>query len=145
AGIGTEATRAGIIKEIITKEFLIENKKFLIPSETAYTLIDSLPDELTYPDTTAIWEMNFDKITEGGHSMDDFMKEQTEFVTNLCKVAAGSKVANNSAMYCPKCKEGTLIKRSASGKGKSFSPFWGCTRYPECRATYADNNNAPRV
>ena len=144
AGIGTEATRAGIIKEIITKGFLKENKKHLIPTEAACVLIDSLPDDLTYPDTTALWEMNFDRIVEGNYSLDTFLQEQTVFVTNLCKLAASSNITNNSAMYCPKCKEGNLIKRTYKRNGKN-TMFWGCNRYPDCRATYDDKNNAPQI
>ena len=144
AGIGTEATRAGIIKEIITKGFLKETKNHLMPTAAAYVLIDSLPDDLTYPDTTALWEMNFDRIVEGNYSLDTFLQEQTIFVTNLCQLAASSNIKNNSAMYCPKCKAGNLIKRTYKKNGKNTT-FWGCNRYPDCRATYDDKNNAPQI
>ena len=57
-GIGTEATRASIIDELIKRKFLIEEgkKKFLVPTPNAYLLVDALPDEMVYPDETAIWE-----------------------------------------------------------------------------------------
>ncbi|HEY3423953.1 MAG TPA: DNA topoisomerase 3, partial [Negativicutes bacterium] len=44
SGIGTEATRATIIKELTTRAFLQETKKYLYPTEAAYLLVDVLPD-----------------------------------------------------------------------------------------------------
>ena len=47
----------------------------------------SLPDELTYPDTTATWEMSFDKILSGNDSLDTFMQEQRSFIGHICCLA----------------------------------------------------------
>ena len=48
SGIGTEATRATIIGELVSRKFLLEEgkKKTLIPTESAYTLVDALPESL---------------------------------------------------------------------------------------------------
>ncbi len=80
-GIGTEATRAAIIDELITRQFLTQTgkKKELIPTAKAYLLIDMLPDEITYPDATAIWEDKLHSMSEGAGSLDDFLKGQAEF------------------------------------------------------------------
>ena len=61
SGIGTEATRANIIDELISRGFMKTSgkKQVLSPTETGYLLVDALPDELLYPDETAVWEERF--------------------------------------------------------------------------------------
>jgi DNA topoisomerase-3 len=87
SGIGTEATRASIIKELIEKGFLIEQKKLLSPTEAACVLIDALPDELTFPDTTAMWEKKLQEIVSGA-SITEFLDGQSQFVKFLCSQKA---------------------------------------------------------
>ena len=139
-GIGTEATRANIIADIIKKGFILQDKKHLFPSEEACSLIAALPDELTYPDTTAAWEMSFDKILSGNGSLDNFMQEQRSFIDHICCLARTTLVENSRVMYCPACHEGKLIKRTWKEKN-----FWGCTRYPECTVWYHDKDGEPQV
>lgn len=53
AGIGTEATRAGIIEKLQAMGFLKLAGKYFEPTEKARTAAKILPEEMTYPDTTA--------------------------------------------------------------------------------------------
>ena len=55
AGIGTEATRAGIIQTLLKRGYLIKQRRFLLATDTASTLIDALPETLKDPGTTALW------------------------------------------------------------------------------------------
>ncbi len=67
-GIGTEATRATILDELIHKRKLIKEmgkKKQLQPTEAGYLLVDAVPEELSYPDFTAIWEDQLHSMAEG--------------------------------------------------------------------------------
>ena len=86
-GIGTEATRATIIDDLIKRGFLNfmagKNKKNLQPTEKAFMLVDALPDEMTYPDATAIWEDKLHSMSEGEGTLEDFLKGQIEFTTEL--------------------------------------------------------------
>ena len=142
SGIGTEATRASIIKELSTRGFLKEVKKYLYPTDAAYLLIDSLPEELTYPDSTAIWEIIFNRMVDGSAQLDSFIEEQTRFITDLCGKAKKIKIENNdsNAHQCPKCKLGVLKLRN----GKNGA-FWGCARYPECNGTLNDKDGKPQL
>lgn len=63
-GLGTEATRAGLIQGLIDKGFLIKKKKSLMASAEAIALIDSLPDLLKNPGLTALWEQALNQIAE---------------------------------------------------------------------------------
>lgn len=141
AGIGTEATRATIIKELIDRGFLKEEKKkkYLVPTEAAYLLIDALPDEMTYPDSTALWEDKLYRMANGEESLAGFVEMQAQFATNLCTKAGSISIPLKGEHPCPQCGQGVLQQRNGKN-GK----FWGCSRYPECRAAYDDNGGAPR-
>ena len=64
SGIGTEATRAGIIEKLQDSGFLKLKGKFFEPTDKARLAVKILPDEMIYPDTTAIWEKELEKITK---------------------------------------------------------------------------------
>lgn len=85
SGIGTEATRATIIDELITRKFLHTQgkKKVLTPTELAYMLVDALPEEMLYPDETAVWEERLAGVSEGTDSLDTFLADQVEFLKRL--------------------------------------------------------------
>lgn len=142
SGIGTEATRATIIGELISKNFLIEvgKKKILQPTETAYLLIDSLPEEMVYPDETAIWEERLALMSEGKDKLQSFLDDQERYLRNLIKKTLGENFKGSGAVKkCPQCGEGHLIKRN----GK-FGLFYGCSNYPKCRYTEQLQEQTPQ-
>lgn len=141
-GLGTESTRATIIDDLIRQDFLSFTgaKKILQPTERAYALIDALPDILTYPDATAVWEEKLHAMAEGNGTLEDFLTEQIGVVSELCRKARDAKFkpAHKTDIICPRCKAGVLVKR----RGK-FGVFWGCSKFPDCRMTCNDKNGAP--
>lgn len=140
SGIGTEATRAGIIDELIKGEFLALEKKVLVPTETAYMMIKLLPDEITYPDTTAIWEDQFEQIVNQKISLTKFFDQQKTIVKDLVDAAKNAKISvPANSIKCPKCAH-VLIRR----KGKNDF-FWSCSDYPNCKVTFSDGNNKPDI
>lgn len=142
AGIGTEATRATIIKELIERGFLREEtkKKYLRPTEPAYLLIDALPDEMTYPDFTALWESVLHRMAEGSENLEAFLRQQAKFAAALCVKATQACIPLKGEYPCPRCRRGVLQPRTGK-HGK----FWGCSRYPACRASYDDKDNRPDI
>ena len=163
AGIGTEASRAPIIKELLAKAFLNKEKKYLLPTHAAEILIGALPDELVYPDTTAVWETKFDAMVKGKGNLEVFMQEQKQFVRDLCAKAAGLQIQKAQSQNqsqgpqaakisspmpktvspsagCPACGTGFLRKKT----GKN-GEFWGCSNYPTCKTTFNDKNGKPAL
>lgn len=61
-GLGTEATRAGIIELLFKRGFLIRSGKQIRASDAGKGLVASLPAIATKPDMTARWEMQLDSI-----------------------------------------------------------------------------------
>ena len=139
-GIGTEATRATIIDDLIKRKFMKTQgkKKYLIPTPAAYLLIDALPDELTYPDSTAIWEDKLHSMSAGEGTLEDFLAGQIAFTRKLCGMAGNVKMEVTGENVCPRCHAGVLLQR----KGKN-GLFWGCSNYPKCRLTCDDKDGKP--
>lgn len=130
-GIGTEATRATIINELITRKFLrTEGKKqYLVPTENAYLLVDSLPDEMLYPDETAIWEERLYQMSLGKDRLAAFLTDQFSFLDRLLAAAKSVIVKSEGDRLCPVC--GSAM-RKRHGK---YGDFYGCSSYPKCRHT----------
>lgn len=64
-GLGTEATRAGIIELLFSRGFLSRQGKSILATQSGKALVNSLPDVATYPDMTARWESELAAISEG--------------------------------------------------------------------------------
>lgn len=142
-GIGTEATRATILDELIHKRKLIKEmgkNKQLQPTEAGYLLVDAVPEELSYPDFTAIWEDQLHSMAEGDGSLEAFLQTQVDFTTKMCRKAEGTSLVVEDAVKCPRCGLGILQKRH----GKN-GDFWGCSNYPRCRMTCNDKDGKPNL
>ena len=88
-GLGTPATRAGIIEKLV-KTGQIERKKgkkgcVLLPTQKGVSLITVLPEELQSPLLTAEWEQKLKQIERGEIEPGAFMEEITDMVRNLVR------------------------------------------------------------
>ncbi|MBR1645842.1 MAG: DNA topoisomerase 3 [Selenomonadaceae bacterium] len=138
-GIGTEATRAAIIDDLIQREFLrVGKKKILQPTARAYLLIDALPDEMTYPDATAIWEDKLHSMSDGDGTLENFLDGQVNFTRELVNDAmtANFSVAEGT-FKCPNCGNALVKLRGKNGE------FWSCTNYPTCKTAFDDDKGKP--
>ena len=140
SGIGTEATRASIIEDLIRRRFLnaAGKKKILTPTDAAYLLIDALPDTMTYPDATAVWEDRLHSMAQGDGTPEEFLAGQAAFARDLCAAAQTATIAGGGGVPCPACGRGVMLKR----KGK-HGDFWGCSAFPQCRMTANDAGGKP--
>ena len=73
-GLGTPATRAGIIENLIFKGFIERDKKNLIATNKGISLVTIVSDTLKSAETTAEWEMKLSDIANGKANKDDFLK-----------------------------------------------------------------------
>lgn len=72
-GLGTEATRAGIIETLLERRYLVRQQNALRATRTGHALIDSLPGPATRPERTALWEQRLSRIAEEGESDTAFL------------------------------------------------------------------------
>jgi DNA topoisomerase-3 len=82
-GLGTEATRAGIIELLFSRGFLSRAGKTITSTITGRSLIESLPDMATYPDMTARWESELSAISEGKSQYKTLMVPLEQQLTDL--------------------------------------------------------------
>ena len=113
-GLGTPATRAGILEKLVSTGFVertkVKKQTHLIPTAIGKSLITILPEELQSPEMTAEWEHNLSKVQQGTLDADYFMDRITELVTDLIATyepVAGSEILFPSATAavgkCPRC------------------------------------------
>ena len=86
-GLGTEATRAGIIELLFKRQFLKRSGKVIQATEVGRKLIQSLPERLTLPDMTAQWEMQLNAISEKEQSYNGFVLPLQEQLGDIIKQA----------------------------------------------------------
>ena len=80
-GIGTEATRAGIIQGLLDRGYLSKNGKALAATAPAFSLIDAVPRAIADPGTTAIWEQALDMVQSGEMTLDIFVAKQAAWMS----------------------------------------------------------------
>ena len=114
-GIGTPATRSGIIEKLVSSGF-VERKKSkkvvnLLPTSTGTALITVLPEQLQSPQLTAEWEHRLKEIERGEIVPDSFMDGITAMLGELMqtyKPLPGAEVLFPSRREivgkCPRCK-----------------------------------------
>ena len=114
-GIGTPATRSGIIEKLVSSGF-VERKKSkkvvnLLPTSTGTALITVLPEQLQSPQLTAEWEHRLKEIERGEIVPDSFMDGITAMLGELMqtyKPIPGAEVLFPSRREivgkCPRCK-----------------------------------------
>lgn len=145
-GLGTEATRAAIINELVKKGFLVLDGKKLKSTKLGRELIDALPNSVKNPVLTAIYERMLKGIEQGEFSEDDFVKKQEEYIKEqVINASKGSlrvghipKISN--IHKCDECGKG-LVKLPSKKPGVFW---WACSGSPQCQKNYADFNGRPR-
>ncbi len=162
AGIGTEATRAAIIENLLKRRLLDrEGKKHLISTPPGRALVDILPRSVTNPATTAVWEQALEDVASGAKSLEAFQEKAVIWVSRLvaavkeggrvdpavfaglppaapAKNRSGAKTpAKKGDHPCPKC--GLALQRRQGVRGW----FWGCSDFPACKATLPDRDGQP--
>ncbi len=130
-GIGTEATRAGIIKGLIDRGYLLKKKRALMASAAAHTLIEAVPAAIADPGMTAIWEQALDEIEAERLTLDAFVAKQATWIAQLVARYGSLTLAMpiEAGPACPICNASMLRRKGKSG------PFWSCSHYPDCKGT----------
>lgn len=82
-GLGTEATRAGIIELLFKREFLTRKGKEIHATAIGRTLIISLPENIGKPDMTAHWESQLEAISQREMRYEQFMQPMTQGLAQL--------------------------------------------------------------
>ena len=113
-GIGTPATRAGIVEKLVKKGFLVREgggkTKHLLPTEKGRALIAAMPEQLKSPAMTAEWEKKLAEIERNNYTPEQFMEEIESMMKSLVNQYANTpnapaRAANGAPVVgtCPHC------------------------------------------
>ena len=142
-GIGTQATRANIIKSLFTKGYVVnEGKgktKYLVPTKQGLSVIKILPKELYNPKITVDWENYIADIIAGIATEEEFMDKYITFIKNMLDEIVNNKLENVDFTYtktvvglCPWCGnkvyEGKLTDKETN---KTYASFY-CSKREKC-------------
>lgn len=143
-GIGTSATRAGIIKDLRTRGFLVPvkgSKTRFMSSQSARALIDALPMAVKDPTMAGMFKLALDAVASGQCTETQFSDRTVAFVKRVVTDLRSAPMQLAIALPCPTCGTGQLRRIS-----KGEEAFWGCSNYkadPPCKTTYRDDGGQP--
>jgi DNA topoisomerase-3 len=116
-GLGTEATRAGIIETLIERGYLVRQNKTLRATRLGSGLIASLPEAASRPERTALWEQRLAGIAERNDDPAPFLTALIEDLRQLLGSADAGRL--RQAMATAQGEAASVAKRrAASGKGR---------------------------
>lgn len=110
-GLGTPATRAGIIEKLVRIGFVERDKKQFIPTESGLALVQAMPDQLKSARLTAEWEERLGAVERGELAPEEFLDGITKMLTELIEkyrtASVSSPVLSQSRRavtgVCPRC------------------------------------------
>ncbi len=144
-GIGRPSTRASIIETLFRRNYIIRNKKQILPTSTGIDLIDTIQNKLLKSaELTGSWERKLKEIEKGEYNAGSFIKQMKSMVDQLVyevrsdnrpRSISSSKNPSQAKIKkadkpntqvqdhtCPKCKKGLLVKGSKA---------YGCSQFKE--------------
>ncbi|MFA0404073.1 DNA topoisomerase III [Vibrio sp. 10N.222.52.C12] len=119
-GLGTEATRAGILDTLFKRQLLTRQGKSIHSSPAGRGLIHALPEDSTFPDMTAHWEHQLQGMAERNQAYQPFMQALESKIDGLMgKVKTG--VVPESLRHLPKVERPAFKRRKGGGAKKSYA------------------------
>ncbi|MEZ8224983.1 DNA topoisomerase III [Vibrio splendidus] len=116
-GLGTEATRAGILDTLFKRQLLTRQGKSIHSSPAGRGLINALPEDSTFPDMTAHWEHQLQGMAERNQAYQPFMQALESKIDGLMgKVKTGE--VPESLRHLPKVERPAFKRRKGGGTRK---------------------------
>src|SRR5699024_4423337 len=129
-GLGTPATRAGIIEKLVKGGFVERKGKSLVPTKDGNNLVCVLPEQITSPSMTAEWENTLMQIERGNADADKFLSCIVGMTSDLVKAypfLSDAEVnrfdtGRESIGKCPRCGSPVYV-----GKGNYYCSNKECS------------------
>lgn len=138
-GIGRPSTYAPIIDTILSRNYILREKKSLVPTEFGFAVVEFMLrffPEIIDLKFTSTMEFDLDKIEKGETKWDSIVQEFWNTFSKQLEQAESSKdrvkikaqVAED--VICPKCSSEMVYRWSKQGR------FLGCSKFPACDGTF---------
>ena len=129
-GLGTPATRAGIIEKLVKSGFIERKGKSLVPTKDGNNLVCVLPEQITSPSMTAEWENTLMQIERGKADADKFLAGIVDMTASLVKAypflsdaeASRFESGKETIGKCPRCGSPVYV-----GKGNFYCSNKKCS------------------
>lgn len=118
-GLGTEATRAGIIDLLFKRNYLVRQGKQIHASPLGKSFVEALPLSTTQPDMTAHWESSLNLMTQKKCSYQAFMNELSQHLNLLIDTAANIQFTDLPKVDKPAYKKSRRRKATYANKKKT--------------------------
>ena len=112
AGIGTPATRAAIIETLFTRQYIVRDKKNLVPTDKGLSVYRIVKDKkIADVEMTGMWETALSKIEAGNMDADTFRKGIEVYAAQITAelLSVQLSVAGSETCPCPKCNNGRIL------------------------------------
>lgn len=151
-GLGTEATRAGIIGTLKDRNYIEVKKNQVFATTKGMLLIEALGESiLTSPSMTAKWEQRLSEIGEGNASPKVFMEQVKKLADKLISDAnkrekewafnqnTVDKITANNPYNKKYNKEKTVVGKCILCEGSiiDHGTFYGCSNYKTANCKFS--------
>jgi len=149
-GLGTEATRAGIITMLKDRGYIKVTKNVVYATVKAKILIQALGEQiLASPEMTAKWEQRLKEIGEGAASPKQFIDQTEKMVAHLVKqttvdAASWSFSTDMKEEFVPGKRNGKRPRSTNLGKCKlcdgnvvDKGNLFGCSNYQKTKCNFS--------
>lgn len=128
-GLGTPATRARILEILLTRQYVVRDKKALVSTTKGRQLLEVVPNIIREPELTGHWEQQLEAIAQGRIDSREFLSGIAQLTRDLISHARGQDShvirAPGGIGPCPVCHQGEVMPNRVG---------WGCSRYKQgCR------------
>ncbi|WP_379967811.1 DNA topoisomerase III [Ectobacillus sp. sgz5001026] len=146
-GLGTEATRAGIITMLKDRKYIEVKKNQVFAKEKGTLLIDAIGEQiLASPEMTARWEQRLSEIGAGMADATKFMEQVRKLATTIIAHAVeGAKDWDFSHVDKEQFQQKSPYKKTSvplglckkcDGEMVDKGTFYGCTNYAKTKCTF---------
>ena len=112
AGIGTPATRAAIIETLFARQYIVREKKNLVPTDKGLVVYRIVKDKkIADVEMTGMWETALAKIEAGGMDANTFRKGIEVYAGQITAelLSVHLSIAGEETCPCPKCGNGRIL------------------------------------
>ncbi len=146
-GLGTEATRAGIITMLKDRKYIEIKKNLVYATAKAKILIGAIGSQiLASPEMTAKWEQRLKEISEGTASPKQFMEQTNKMISHLIGTTASESSQwmfseeVQTAFVPREVKKKRVVKlgpcKKCDGQVVDKGTFYGCSNYSKTKCNF---------
>lgn len=125
-GIGTPATRASIIEVLFDRNYIVREKKNLVPTEKGIQVFELVKEKkIADVSMTAQWELALQKIENNEMKSEEFQKEMEAYAKGITLELLSTPIhLNRPVLKCPKCQKHDLLFNDYAVKCPDSNCAW---------------------